>query len=158
MMEISQRVSPSLTESSNYIYLNEKLFNRVKAVYDQRASLNLNTEDAKLLEETFRSFQEKGANLNSADKEKYKELTKELSLLTLQFDQNSLKDQNRFEMLLTDQKRWLDFQKVLWMLPNSRLKRKAKRDGCLLWMRQAMVLSSNMPTQGIYGKRCTRHS
>ena len=104
MMEISQRVSPSLTESSNYIYLNEKLFNRVKAVYDQRASLNLNTEDAKLLEETFRSFQEKGANLNSADKEKYKELTKELSLLTLQFDQNSLKDQNRFEMLLTDQK------------------------------------------------------
>lgn len=102
MMEISQRISPSLTESSNYIYLNERLFSRVKTVYDQRETLNLNLEDRKLLEETFRSFQEKGANLNAKDKERYKELTKELSLLSLQFDQNALKDQNRFEMLLTD--------------------------------------------------------
>lgn len=104
MMGISQQISPSLTESSNYIFLNEQLFNRVKAVYDQRESLNLNLEDAKLLEETFRSFQEKGANLNAADKEKYKELSTELSLLSLQFEQNALKDQNRYEMLLTDPK------------------------------------------------------
>lgn len=104
MMEISQRISPDLTESSNYIYLNDKLFARVKAVYEQRQSLNLNQEDAKLLDETFRSFQERGANLNAEDKKKYEELSTELSLLSLQFDHNALKDKNRYEMLLTDEK------------------------------------------------------
>lgn len=104
MMEISQRISPNLTESSNNIYLNEKLFARVKAVYDQRQSLNLSVEDARLLDETYRAFQESGATLSAEDKEKYRALTTELSLLSLQFDQNALKDQNRFEMLLTDEK------------------------------------------------------
>lgn len=104
MMEISQRISPDLTESSNNIYLNEKLFARVKAVYDQRQSLNLSVEDARLLDETYRAFQESGATLSVEDKEKYRTLTTELSLLSLQFDQNALKDQNRFEMLLTDEK------------------------------------------------------
>lgn len=104
MMEISQRISPDLTESSNNIYLNEKLFARVKAVYDQRQSLNLSVEDARLLDETYRAFQESGATLSAEDKEKYRALTTELSLLSLQFDQNVLKDQNRFEMLLTDEK------------------------------------------------------
>lgn len=104
MMEISQRISPDLTESSNNIYLNEKLFARVKAVYDQRQSLNLSVEDARLLDETYRAFQESGATLSAEDKEKYRALTTELSLFSLQFDQNALKDQNRFEMLLTDEK------------------------------------------------------
>lgn len=104
MMEISQRISPDLTESSNNIYLNEKLFARVKAVYDQRQSLNLSVEDSRLLDETYRAFQESGATLSAEDKEKYRALTTELSLLSLQFDQNALKDQNRFEMLLTDEK------------------------------------------------------
>lgn len=104
MMEISQRISPDLTESSNNIYLNEKLFARVKAVYDQRQSLNLSVEDSRLLDETYRAFQESGATLSTEDKEKYRTLTTELSLLSLQFDQNALKDQNRFEMLLTDEK------------------------------------------------------
>lgn len=104
MMEISQRISPDLTESSNNIYLNEKLFARVKAVYDQRQSLNLSIEDARLLDETYRAFQESGATLSAEDKEKYRALSTELSLLSLQFDQNALKDQNRFEMLLTDEK------------------------------------------------------
>lgn len=104
MMEISQRISPDLTESSNNIYLNEKLFARVKAVYDQRQSLNLSVEDSRLLDETYRAFQESGATLSTEDKEKYRTLTTELSLLSLQFDQNALKDQNRFDMLLTDEK------------------------------------------------------
>lgn len=104
MMEISQRISPDLTESSNNIYLNEKLFARVKAVYDQRQSLNLSVEDSRLLDETYRAFQESGATLSAEDKGKYRALTTELSLLSLQFDQNALKDQNRFEMLLTDEK------------------------------------------------------
>lgn len=56
MMDISQRVSPKLSESSNNIYLNEKLFARVKSVYDRKEELHLPTEDARLLEETFEAF------------------------------------------------------------------------------------------------------
>lgn len=103
MMEISQRVSPKLSESSNYIYLNEALFARVKTVYDQRESLGLSLEDAKLLEETYKSFQNSGATLDKEDKEKYRQLSTDLSLLTLQFDQNALKDENRYELLLTSE-------------------------------------------------------
>lgn len=101
MMEISQRVSPKLSESSNNIYLNERLFERVKSLYDQKDRLNLSTEDAKLLEETYEGFKVQGATLSPADKEKYRKLSTDLSILSLQFDQNALKDKNRFEMLLT---------------------------------------------------------
>jgi len=104
MMEISQRVSPKLSESSNNIYLNESLFNRVQAVYDQKDKLNLSIEDAKLLEQTYLAFKKRGATLNKEDKDKYRELSTQLSLLTLQFDQNALKDKIRFEMLITDEK------------------------------------------------------
>lgn len=104
MMEISQRISPKLSESSNNIYLNEKLFNRVKSVYEQKESLNLSTEDAMLLEQTYQSFKKRGATLSDKDKERYRELSTELSLLNLQFDQNALKDENRYQMLLTDEK------------------------------------------------------
>lgn len=89
MMDISQRVSPKLSESSNNIYLNEKLFARVKNIYEQKEQLNLSTEDAKLLEETFEAFSIRGANLNAEDKEKYRKLSTELSSLKLTFDQNA---------------------------------------------------------------------
>lgn len=103
MMEISQRVSPKLSECTNNMYLNENLFGRVKSIYDQRGSLNLSIEDAKLLEDTYEAFKEQGATLNKEDKEKYRALSTELSTLTLQFDQNALKDKNRFELLITDE-------------------------------------------------------
>lgn len=101
MMDISQRVSPKLSESSNNIYLNEKLFARVKSVYDQKEELHLPTEDARLLEETFEAFSVRGAALGPENKEKYRRLSSELSLLSLTFDQNALKDKNRYELLLT---------------------------------------------------------
>lgn len=104
MMEISQRISPKLSESSNNIFLNEKLFARVKNVYEQKDRLNLSTEDTKLLEETFESFSVRGANLNPEDKEKYRKLSTDQSVLSLRFDQNALKDKNRYELLLTDEK------------------------------------------------------
>lgn len=101
MMEISQRVSPKLSASSNNIYLNEKLFERVKAVYDQREKLALSQEDARLLEKTFEAFSVRGAALSPADKEIYRKLSSNLNLLTLTFEQNALKDKNRYELLLT---------------------------------------------------------
>lgn len=104
MMEISQRISPKLSESSNNIFLNEKLFARVKDVYEQKDKLHLSTENAKLLEETFESFSVRGANLNPENKKKYRKLSTDLSILSLTFDQNALKDKNRYELLLTDEK------------------------------------------------------
>ena len=96
MQALAQEISPMLTDHSNSINLNEKLFNRVKAVYDQRNSLNLNPEQAQLLKKTYDSFANNGANLSAEDKEKYRELSKELSLATLQYGQNSLKETNAY--------------------------------------------------------------
>ena len=101
MMDISQRVSPKLSESSNNIYLNEKLFKRIKHVYDRKEELHLSTEDVRLLEKTFEAFSICGAALGPEDKEKYRKLSSELSLLSLTFDQNALKDKNRYELVLT---------------------------------------------------------
>ena len=104
MMDISQRISPKLSESSNNIYLNEKLFARVKAVYNEKEKLSLSTEEARLLSETYDSFVNQGADLDKEGKEKYRQLSTDLGLLSLKFDQNELKDKNRFEMLFTDTK------------------------------------------------------
>lgn len=103
MMEISQRISPKLSESSNNIYLNEDLFARVKEVHKQKDRLSLSTEDARLLDEIFEAFSSKGANLNPEDKETYRKISTELSSLTLTFEQHVLKDKNRYELLLTDE-------------------------------------------------------
>ncbi len=104
MMEISQRISPKLSEHSNNINLNEGLFQRVKAVYDHQEEMNLTPEQKMLLNETYNGFVRCGANLSGADKEKYRELSSELSKLTLTFGQNVLKETNLFSMLLTDEK------------------------------------------------------
>ncbi len=104
MMEISQRISPKLSEHSNNINLNEGLFQRVKAVYDHREEINLTPEQNMLLNETYNGFVRCGVNLSGTDKEKYRELSSELNKLTLTFGQNVLKETNLFSMLLTDEK------------------------------------------------------
>lgn len=103
MLEIAQRVQPKLSEYSNKISLNEGLFNKVKAVYDKRNEYNLNAEQIRLVEKIYRSFENSGATLTGEDRETYKELSSKLSQLTLTFGQNSLKESNKFEMLLTDE-------------------------------------------------------
>ncbi len=102
MMEISQRVQPMLSEHSNNISLNEKLFERIKFVYDRRDQLDLTPEQQMLLKETYESFALSGAELQGADREKYRALSSELSKLTLDFGQNVLKDTNLFSMMLTE--------------------------------------------------------
>ncbi|MDR1937510.1 MAG: M3 family metallopeptidase [Tannerellaceae bacterium] len=104
MMELSLRISPRLSEGSNDIYLNEDLFARVEAVYREKDRLNLSAEDARLLDETYDSFKAQGAALNKNDKETYRRLTTDLQLLSLKFEHNVLKDKNRFELLITDEK------------------------------------------------------
>lgn len=102
LQDIAQQVSPLLTEHSNAITLNDKLFQRVKKVYDSRAKLSLTPEQSMLLEKTYENFVENGANLSESDKAIYRELSKEMSLLTLQFGQNALKENNKWNLLITD--------------------------------------------------------
>ncbi len=102
LQSIANEVSPLMSEHSNTIRLNEALFARIKAVYEKRDELGLNTEETRLLEDTYDGFADNGANLSDEDKAVYRELSKELSMLTLQFGQNVLKETNSWSLLITD--------------------------------------------------------
>ena len=103
LQQIEMELSPKLSEYSSTIRLNEGLFLRIKAVYDQRAKLKLNKAQQKLLEDIYESFANNGANLSPEDKQVYRELTAKLSQLTLQYGQNVLKATNAWTMLITDE-------------------------------------------------------
>lgn len=103
LQQIEMELSPKLSEYFSTIRLNEKLFQRIKTVYDQRASLKLNKAQVKLLEDIYESFANNGANLNPEEKQQYRELTSKLSQLTLQYGQNVLKATNAWSMLLNDE-------------------------------------------------------
>ncbi len=103
MQQIALNVTPKLTALSNDVSLNPELFARVKAVYDQREMLNLDTEDRQLLEETYKSFARSGALLEGEAQELYRQYTTELSNLTLQFGQNALAATNAFALNITDE-------------------------------------------------------
>ena len=104
MQEIALEVSPKLTALGNDISLNPLLFERVKAVYDKRSELDLNTEQARLLEKTYKGFSRSGAALSEPDKDKYRAYTEELSQLNLKFNQNVLAATNAFTINITDEK------------------------------------------------------
>lgn len=104
IQKIAQEVSPILSEFSNDITLNEGLFTRVKAVYEQRDSLDLTTEQLTLLEKKYKNFSRNGANLKEENKKRLREIDAELSKLKLTFGENVLAETNKYEMLLTDEK------------------------------------------------------
>lgn len=103
MQQIALNVTPKLTALSNDVSLNPELFARVKAVYDERESLNLDVEDRQLLEETYKGFARSGALLEGEDQELYRQYTTELSNLTLKFGQNALAATNAFSLNITDE-------------------------------------------------------
>lgn len=100
---IAEKLMPELSEHANNISLNEKLFDRIKQVYQQKDRLTLTQEEQRLLEKTYDGFQRNGANLSEKDKETYRNLSMELSSLTLKFSQNHLKETNKYELVLTDE-------------------------------------------------------
>jgi len=102
MQKLASELSPLLTEHANNITLNEKLFARVKAVYDRRNSLKLTPEQQTLLQRTFDDFADKGANLSDADKAVYRELTKQLNADQLTFNNRALKEVNDYALIITD--------------------------------------------------------
>jgi len=103
MQKIAQEVSPLLTEFSNDIALNEDLFQRVKAVYDQKDSLNLTVEQNTLLDKKFKGFSRNGALLNDEDKLKLREIDTELAKLKLTFGENVLAETNNYQLHITNE-------------------------------------------------------
>ena len=100
MQAIAKRLAPLRSKHRDEILLNAELFARVDIVYQQRDKLELDREQQMLLKETWKRFVRGGANLSETDKEKLKALNEELSVLSLQFGENVLKETNRFEMVL----------------------------------------------------------
>lgn len=104
MQQIAEEVAPLTTEYSMFVSLNEDLFKRIKVVYEKRESLNLNKEQAKLLEDTFQSFARNGANLETAKKAEFSKIAEDLSIAGLNFNKNLLAATNAFSLNITDEK------------------------------------------------------
>ena len=102
MQKIAQDVSPLLSEFGNDITLNAALFAKIKAVYNQKETLNLTPEQTTLLDKKYKSFSRNGANLPEDKKDKLREIDKELSMLSLQFGENVLAETNAFELHITN--------------------------------------------------------
>ena len=103
MNKIAEQVTPMLSALSDGIILNDKLFQRVKAVYEQKDDLNLNPEQMRLLTETYKQFAQNGANLPEDRKKRLMEINQELGLLSLQFGNNVVAETNAYQLFITDE-------------------------------------------------------
>jgi peptidyl-dipeptidase Dcp len=97
---VSKEVAPLLAALRDDIFLDPKLFARVQAIWDRRASLKLNAEQSKLLEETYKTFVRGGAKLDAQQKERLRAINKEMSLLSVRFSQNLLKETNAYKLVI----------------------------------------------------------
>ncbi len=101
IQNIAQEVSPLLSQFKNDIILNTDLFQRIKAVYQERNTLELSVEQQTLLEKRYKSFSRNGANLNAIEKKQLRDIDAELAQLQLTFGENILAETNKYELLLT---------------------------------------------------------
>ena len=104
MQKLATDISPILTEFNNEIMQNEALFAKVQAVYDQQDAMGLNPEESMLLNKTYKGFIRNGANLTGKDKDRFKEISMELSKATLKFGENVLAETNAFQLVIEDEK------------------------------------------------------
>ena len=103
LQELDKQISPMLSAHQDDINLNPGLFERVKAVYEKKDELGLNTEQAELLKKHYDKFVRGGANLSQEDQETFRKINEELSILSVQFGDNVLKETNKFELLLSSE-------------------------------------------------------
>lgn len=102
LQQIVMDLTPELTRYENKVSMDEDLFARVKAVYDQREKLNLTTEQRTLLEDTYKGFVRNGVNLNKKDKKMFAKNSERLAQLSQQMNQNVLADNNEYYLQITN--------------------------------------------------------
>ncbi|MCP4147464.1 MAG: M3 family metallopeptidase, partial [bacterium] len=100
LRKVAKEVIPMLTQHSDDISLNEKLFKKIEAVYEQKDTLKLTPEETTVLDEYYKGFVRDGANLNAEQKDKLRAINKELSLCTLSFGDNILAETNSFKLII----------------------------------------------------------
>ena len=113
MTEISKKVSPMLSKHQDDIRLNNKLFKRIKSVYDSRENLSLTTEQSRLLEKYYKDFVRGGANLTPEEKKEFRKINSELSVLSVKFGENVLKETNKFELIIDNKNDLAGLPKVV---------------------------------------------
>ena len=104
LQALAREMAPELSGHSDDIYLNEKLFARVKKVWDNQLQLKLTPEEAKLLEKKYKAFVRSGANLTEAQKERLRKINGELSVLSLKFGENVLVETNAYQLVIDTKK------------------------------------------------------
>ncbi len=104
LSEINDRITPLVSAYHDEISMDPKLFARIKAIYDNLDNLNLDPDQRKLVESTYKSFARNGALLSPNDKETLKKLNNTLSELYLKFNKNLLSATNEFELIVDDEK------------------------------------------------------
>lgn len=125
LKELSIKLAPTLSEHNDNISLNQDLFKKVDAVYQQKDALGLTTEQQRLLEETYKGFVRSGANLSPDKQARLREVNKELSTLGIKFSDNVLNENNAFKL-------YIDKEEDLAGLPDwfrQSAAEKAKEDG-----------------------------
>lgn len=100
IQQIAREMAPKLSAHRDNITLNEKLFARIRQVWDHQDQLNLNKEQQKLLEDTYKSFVRSGAGLSKNDKEKLRKINSKMSVLSLKFGQNLLAETNDYQLII----------------------------------------------------------
>ena len=99
---IAKELAPKLSAHNDNIYLNEALFKRVKAVWDNQKNFKLNKEQAKILENLYKNFVRSGANLSEENKKRLREINSEMAVATLKYGQNILAETNSYELVISD--------------------------------------------------------
>ena len=102
LQALARDISPLLTSFSNDITMNEKLFERIKIIFENRETAGLNTEQKRLVEKKFRNFVLGGSGLKEEEKKLFRKISEELATLSLKFDENLLEETNSYELHLTD--------------------------------------------------------
>lgn len=100
LTELSIKLAPALSEHGDNIYLNQDLFKKVNAVYQQKESLGLNTEQQRLLEKQYKDFVRSGASLSEDKQGRLREINKQLSTLSITFSNNILNENNDFKLFV----------------------------------------------------------
>ena len=103
MDALAMKISPKLSAHNDSILLNKELFKRIKELFDNKGSFNLTTEQNRLLEETYKRFIRSGANLDYQSMERLTQINSSLSSLSVQFDQNVLKETNSYSMVIENE-------------------------------------------------------
>ncbi len=103
MQAIARQIDPVMSKHQDDIYLNEKLFARIKAVYEKRYEMKLDSQQIRVTEKYFRDFERMGANLPKDKQEQLRKINAELSMLSLNFGQNLLAETNKnFKLVIED--------------------------------------------------------